>query len=131
MSCTTVAENHGLDQGRPAKIVDVIEWGTGRSESLHDGGVPEVRGSDQRGSVVSAGDCAGIAAEFDRQFHHLQIVLDSGNGDDVVAIILERIDIGAPSYERTNGVILRLEGSDVKRRTSGCVARVRIRLARK
>ena len=73
----------------------MVERRLGRDQHPHDLGVAEVRGGDQRGAVVAAGDVARAGAAVERELEHLDVVRDRGDGDDVVAVELQRVGIGA------------------------------------
>ena len=107
MACPSVTENHGLDQGGPTEIVDVIERRAGRDQRAHDGVVSKVGSRDESGPVVSTGNGPRIAAQIDRQLYHARIVLDSSNGDHVVVITLQRIGVATGLGECLHGIIAR------------------------
>ncbi len=90
-----VAQHDRLDERRPAEIVDVVERRLGDDERAHHLVVAEVRRGDQRRAVVAAGDVGGLAADRERDLERLDVVGDGGDGDDVVAVVLERVRIGA------------------------------------
>ena len=55
-----VAEHDAHEQRGPAHRVDVVERSLGRDQRAHDVRVSKMRGRDQRGTVIVAGDRARI-----------------------------------------------------------------------
>ncbi len=70
VTLAAIAEHDRLDQGGPAQIVDVVERCFGRDQRAHDFVVSEMRGGDQRGAFIGAGDVRGRAAAREREFEH-------------------------------------------------------------
>src|SRR5262245_22081793 len=93
VALATIAEHNSLYERGPTKVVDMIEWRTGFDQCLHHRIVAQMRGGDQGGSVISAGNCSRIAAEFDGKLYHADIVVDGGDCEHIIAIILKGIDV--------------------------------------
>ena len=81
---------------------------------------------DQRGAVVGAGDGARVAATGERDLEHFEVVVDCGDGDDVVALGVERVGIGAKPDERARRPVLPAESCDVQRRAAVGVLDIRL-----
>ena len=103
----------------------MVERRAGADQLAHDLDVAEMRRGDQRGAVVAAGDVLRAAAQLERDLQRRQIVRHRGDGDDVVAVVLQRVGIGARRDERAHRVPLRRRR---RRRGTACV---RGRLARR
>ena len=81
---------------------------------------------DQRGAVVAAGDVGGLAAKFERELERRHIVGHCGDGDNVVAVLLQRIHIRPGRSQRTHGVVLGEMGSSVQGRALVAVTRIHL-----
>jgi hypothetical protein len=57
-------------------------------------------------------------------FQRRHVVVHGGNRHDVVAVILQRVDVGAGGSQRAHGVMAARIGRDVQRRAAMTVARV-------
>ena len=77
-----VAEDHGLDQRGPSKVIDVVERGAGLNQRTHHFGMAEMRRGDQCGAVIGAGDRGRIAADSDGRPEEVRVV---GNPAMVIA----------------------------------------------
>jgi hypothetical protein len=102
----------------------VIERRAGRGQNPDHFGVPQVRGGDERGAVIAAGDVLRARAELERELERRNVVRDGRDRDDVVAVGLERVRIGtrgdaAPASPRAGA-----EGRNVQRRAPTTVAQV-------
>jgi hypothetical protein len=84
----------------------------------------EMSGGDQRGSVIAAGDRLRVAAKLDRKPHHARIVLDGRNGDRVIAVVFQGVDVCPAGDESTDGVVMGLESRDMERRAAGLVTNI-------
>ena len=60
---SAVSEDHRLEEGRPAEVVDVVERGAGLDEDPHHLHVAEMRRGDEGRAVVGARDVARARAE--------------------------------------------------------------------
>ena len=87
----------------------------GGDQRAHDLDMAEMGGGDQRGAIVGAGDRARIAAAFERDLEHLEVVVHGRDGDDVVALGVERVRIGAEPDERVRRRVLAQKRRDMQR----------------
>ena len=76
-------------------------------QRLDDPVVPQVRCRDKCGAIILAGDCLCIPAELDCKLHHAYIVSDGRDCDDVIAVILQGVDVAAASDESTYRIVVR------------------------
>lgn len=81
-------------------------------------------GGDQGGAVVGTGDVARLAAAFERDFQHRQVIGDRGDGYDVVFLCLKRIGVGAEPHQGTRGLRLLHKSRHMQWRAGAAVARV-------
>jgi len=121
-----VAEHDRLDQRRPSQIVDVIERRSCANQFADDFHVTEVRRGDERRAVVRARDVLRTPSQLQRDLQCGEIVRHRRNGDDVVAIVLERVRIGTCIDEGAHRAALRCVGGDVERRAAVAVPRLDI-----
>ena len=56
MTRAAIAEHDRFDERRPSEVVDVVQRRPRADQRPDDLRVPQVRGGDQRGTVVAAGD---------------------------------------------------------------------------
>lgn len=56
MSWPAIAEDNRLNERCPAQVVHMIKWSSGTDKRPHNLGVTQVRGSNQGGTIVTAGD---------------------------------------------------------------------------
>ena len=117
-----VAENDGLDQRGPAEVVDVVERRAGRDQLAHDAVVAEMRGRDQRGAVVAAGDELGARAARERGFSARRRRPRRSSPRRSGRARARRI--GAGRQQRADRVALAEERRDMQRRASIGIARV-------
>ena len=103
---TAVAQHHGLHEGRPSEIVDVVERRSACGEQADDFVVAEVGGRDQRRAVVGAGDEVGAIAELQGQRDQVEVVGHRRDGQHVIGLALERIQVGARRRQRAQGIIV-------------------------
>ena len=115
VSGPAIAQHDRFDQRRPAEVVDVIERRAATDQNAHDLDMAQMRRGDQRGSVVTAGDVRGTAAQREGDVERRQVVRDRRDGDDVVAVTLQRVRIGACLHQRPHCVVLAGEGGNVQR----------------
>ena len=87
---------------------------------------PRCADAIKRGAVVLAGDVARAAAAGERDLQHFEIVLHRRDGDDVVALRVHRVRIGAEPQERLRRGMLTAEGGDVQRRAAVGILEVRL-----
>jgi hypothetical protein len=87
--------------------------------------VAEVCRRNERGAVVSAGDIAGAGTAVEREFQSFEIVRHGGDGDDVVAVDLQCVRVGAALDQRAGGVVPLEIDRDVKRGAASRVLDVR------
>ena len=125
----TVAENHGLEQRRPSKVVDEVDRCAGPHEGLDDGHVTEMGGGDQCGAVVAAGDelRAGAAVEEEG----VRLARSSSTAAIVTASYRSssRRDGLSPGGDKCGDRLgLALESRDVKGRPAATIAPVEVRL---
>jgi len=113
-----ISEHHGLEQSGAAEIVDVVERRLRRDQGAHDLRVPAVRGGDQCSVVMGTGDGACVAAALERDPEHFEVVVHGRDGDDVVALGIERVRVGAEPEEGARCRILAQKGGDVQRRAA-------------
>jgi len=104
----------------------MVERRLGGDQGAHDLDVPAMGGRDQRGSVVGTGGGARVAAARKRDLEHFAIVVHGRDGDDVVALGIERVGIGAEPDERACRVMLAQEGGNVQRGAAAGVLDVRL-----
>ena len=124
---SAVTEDDRLDQGGPAQIIHMIERATCRDQHANDLRVSQMGGGNQRRPVIAAGDRAGIAAAVERNPQHRHVVGDRGDGDDVVAVDLQRLGIGAEPQQRARRFVLLLIDGDMQRRPLPPVDRFSVR----
>jgi hypothetical protein len=110
-----VAEYDRFDQRRPAKLVDVVERCLGGDQRAHNLVVAEMGGGNQRRAVIGAGDVRCLAAKLQCELEHRHVIGDGGNGDDVVALRLERVGVGAATCQSLGGAGLFEESRDMQR----------------
>ena len=104
----------------------MVERRAGRDQRAHHLVMAEMGGGDQRRAVIGAGDVGRLAAAFQRRLEHRHVVGNRRNGDDVVALAVERVRIGAERHEFHGRGILLGEGGDVEGRAAVRVAHVHI-----
>lgn len=124
VTLAAVAEHDRLDHRGPAEIVDMIERRFRRDQRALDFIVTEMRGSDERGAVIGAGDVRRLAAACKRGLEHRYVIGDRGDGDDVVLLCLQRVRVGAETHQGARGIRLAHEGGDMQRRARVAVARI-------
>ena len=100
----------------------MIERRAGADERLHHLGMAEMRCGDQGRAVPAAGDVPGADAQRQRHLQRRDVVGYRGDGDDVIAVILQRIHIGAGGGQRAQGVMLACVSGHVQRRAAMAVA---------
>ena len=83
----------------------VIERSASRDQNAHDLGVAEMRGRDQSGADIRAGDCLGIATPGQCDFQHRHIVVHRRDRDDVVLLRVERVRVGAAREKLLTAVV--------------------------
>ena len=113
-----ISEHDGLEQGGAAEIVDVVERRLCRDQSAHDLHVPAVRGGDQCRVVMGTGNGARVAAALERDPEHFKVVVHGRDGDDVVALGIERVGIGAEPDEGARRLVLAQKRGNVQRRAA-------------
>ncbi|VVT58189.1 hypothetical protein BOS5A_200461 [Bosea sp. EC-HK365B] len=89
MARPAIAEDHRLDQGGPAEIVDMVERRAGRDQFAHHAVMAEMGGRDQSRAEIGAGDGARVAADGERSAHGLDIIRDRRDGDRVIGAAVE------------------------------------------
>src|SRR5262249_50946521 len=114
----TIAEHDRLEQGGAAEIVGVVERRLGRDQGAHDLHVPAMGGGDQRSVVIGTGDGARIAAALERDLQQFEVVVHGRDGDDVVALGIERVWVGAEPDEGARCRILAQKRGYVQRRAA-------------
>ncbi len=72
---------------------------------------------------------AVLPPEANGELQHLQVVEDRGDGDDVVGLALQSVEVGAGLDERARRGMLALEGRHHQRRAAMAVAGVEIAAA--
>ncbi len=83
-------------------------------------------GGDQRGAVPVGVDQVGAVAEIEGELHQVGIARDGGDGDDIVALPVLGVHVGAALGQGPDCGILRAEGRDDHRRPAAAVARVHL-----
>jgi hypothetical protein len=124
MAAPALPEDHGLEQRRPAEIVDMVERRAAADQLPDDVVMPEMRGRDERGAVIDAGDELGARAAGDQCLDHRGVVAHRRDRHGVVALVVEDGGIGARGEERPGCAAVTLEGGDVERRPPVAVAGV-------
>ena len=82
-----------------------------------------MRGRNQRRAVITAGDSLRVAAAFKRDLKHRHVVGDRCNGDDVIAVDVQLVRIGAEPDQGARGIVLLLIDRDMQRRAMTRVER--------
>ena len=113
-----ISEHDSFEQGGAAEIVDVVERRFCRDQGTHDLHVPAVRGGVQCRVVMGTGDGARVAAALERDPEHFEVVVHGRDGDDVVALGIESVRIGAEPEEGARCRILAQKGGDVQWRAA-------------
>ncbi len=62
--CSTIAQNHSLDQGCPSKDIDMIQRRAASDEACNDFMLAEMNRSNQGGAAIDAGDKIRLVAQF-------------------------------------------------------------------
>src|SRR5262245_16444276 len=130
VAAAAIAQHDRFDHRRPAEIVDAVERCAGRDQHAHHLVMAEVRGGDQRRSVVGTGDRLGVAAERERELEHRHVVLHGRDGHDVVALAVERARIGPAGDQRAGRLALREVRRHMQRRAPVRIPGIGIRPAR-
>src|SRR5437868_7352169 len=88
--------------------------------------MPAMGGGNQRSVVIEAGDGPRIAATLQSEIEHLKIIVHRRYRENVVALGIECIRIGAQPQERPRGAVLAQKRGDVQRRTAVSVLNIRL-----
>ena len=75
---------------------------------------------------MDAGDIPGPVAGADGRAHGFRIIRHRGNGDRIVALVVECIDLGPASGRSLHRAALPREGGDMERRASIAIAHISI-----
>lgn len=118
----SVAQHHRFDEGRPIKIVDVIQWCVGFDKRLDDVYVTEMCCGDQRRAVERAGYRLRVSTELERKRHHLYVVFHGCNRDDIVALMIHCPYVRTALDERSNSVICGSVSRDEERRPARIIS---------
>src|SRR5262249_16752986 len=86
-----------------------------RDEGAHDLHVPAMGGRDQRSVVIEADDGARVGAALQSDVDHFEIVVHRRYRENVVALGIERIRIGAQPQERLRRAVLAQERGTMQR----------------
>jgi len=113
-----IAEHDCLEQGGAAEIVGVVKRRLGRDQGAHDLHVPAMGGGDQCRVVIGTGDGARIATALERDLQQFEVVVYGRDGDDVVALGIERVWVGAESDEGARRRILTQKRGNMQRRAA-------------
>ena len=85
----------------------------------------EMRGGARARCRHRGGDVAGAGAALERDVEHVEVVLRRRDGQDVVALGVERVGIGAEADERARRGMVLAEYGDVQRRAAVGILDVR------
>ena len=114
-----IAEHDRLVQRGPAAPVDVIERRVVGDQDAHDLDVAEMGGGAQGRAVIrSVVTLRALAPPSSAMLEHLDVVVDGRDGQDVVALGVERIGIGAEPEERARRRVMLAVDRDVQRRAA-------------
>ena len=102
----------------------MVQRRAGSDQLAHDAVVAQVRRGDQRRAVVAAGGQPGAGAQLQQHAQRLFVVGHGGDGDGVVAVVLQQAEIGTGRGQRADRLALAREGGHVQRRAAMAVARV-------
>ena len=104
----------------------LLTWSSGavRDQTTHDTVVAQMRRGDQRRAVVAAGDELRAGAEFQQQRQRPFVVGHRCDRHRVVAVVLQRAEIGAGGGEAADRVGPTRVRRHVQRRPAISVARV-------
>ena len=112
-------------QRGPAHAVDMIERRLGIDQRPDDLHMAEMRGRDQRRAIQRAGDLRALGAAVERDLEHLDIVLDRCDGQDVEALHVARIGIGAAARSSARRRVMLAVCGDEQRRAAVSILDVR------
>ena len=70
-------------------------------------------GGNQGRAIITAGNSLRVAAAFKRDLKHRHVVGDSCDGDNVIAIDVQLVRIGAEPDQGARGIVLLLIDRDV------------------
>ena len=101
----------------------MVEWRAGLDQLAHHAVMAQVGGGDQRRAVVAAGGQLGAGAEFEQHGQSRLVVGDSGDRDRVVAVVLERAEVGPGLGQCANDLVPAGKGRDMQRCAAMAVAR--------
>jgi hypothetical protein len=121
-----IAEDDRLDHRRPVQVVHVVQRRPGANELAHDFVVPEVRRRDERGAVVAAGHQSRVGAVREQEAQRFHVIGHRGDGDAIVAIVLQQVDVGARVGERLDRRALPGEDGDMERRAAAPIPCVEV-----
>ena len=93
MAGSTVAKDDRFDKRGPPEIVDMVQRGSSSDQALDDLVVAKVSGGYERRSLIGARDIARLRPKREREFHELKIVVDGCDRDNIIRLIVERIEI--------------------------------------
>ena len=122
MRRAAITENDGLQQGRPARLVDMVDIDSRFQQRTHGLDVAVVRGRDQGGTAVAI-DAGEVGAGLQRHAQYLQAPLGARVKIRRVADIVLRIDVGTCLDQRARGIDGIAPGRQQQRAAAGVVAR--------
>jgi hypothetical protein len=98
---SAVAEDHGLEQGGPAEVVDVVDVDRRRQQELHRFEVAVMARRDQAGAAVAVGRLE-VRARRQRQLHYRCVAVGRSDEEGAVLLLVVGVDVGAAGDQLLN-----------------------------
>ncbi len=123
---SSIAENDCFHQGRPSKVVDVIQWCAACDQTGDHVMMAKMCCGNQGGAIVNTGDQVRSVPKLHCQRHQIGIIGNGGNGKYVIGPVFQRVHVRTACCECPQGVIMRGEGRNMRGRSFRAISDIRI-----